>query len=572
MARKLRRRPDRSAWCTPGEDGPRGLLVLAFFFLVLLWRAPELERFLRNAGHGYLLSLGQQTLLGRFPFVDLTYVYGPLIAFSSALGIWLSGNLIGEIVICAFFYGASLTFLHVLARRRVSRAASWVAPIVGLLLLARFHKWFVWFFPLAALYCYHRQLDDDDSSLRWWVVGGLVAGTTALFRLDYGVALFVFFSVLIAAPWLASCPDGRRVLRRWAAVAITFVAPLAMWLVVLGTKGGVAAVQQYFAAFVEGGSGAVTGMPLPFPRFSLADPVSLRSAHAVAIFLMPVSYLLCVAGGAWRGFIWRRDEVSEWRFVGAVGLLGLAVYPHAVSRLDVSHLLQAVTPMLLAAPALLRRLVLEAKRIGGERGPASRAALWVPAAAYGILLASTAPLLQNPPSELAPLGSSPVARYRDYARELEATARSSMMQAQFITEIVRRTNPQERILVIPYASQLYYFCRRPMSGVLNAYIPDMFDDERTRRRNLEHVREHPPSLVVAPAELFQMAPDDRFRHSFPDLYHYLTSHYRIKIKSRGGWILLAAGAGPLSGVEESSTVNPVPGRAAGPVSALGSAR
>jgi hypothetical protein len=514
-------------------------MVFGAAFLVLLWRAPELARFLINPDQGYQLSLGQQILLGRFPFVDLTFIYGPLVAFTSAFGIYLFGNVIGEILICAFFYAASLTLIHGIARRRISPLAGWVLPILGLVLLARFHKWYVWFFPLAALYCCDRQLDDDDSHLRWWIVGGLVSGIGALFRLDYGIAILVFFSILALAPRLTSCSDGRVWRQRWVACATAFLAPMLLWLGILGAKGGDRAIGSYLHATFSGGFGAVVDWSRPPPEISNFAPFGLESAHFLALFLMPMTYLVCIALGAWRGYLRPGNHAGESRFVAAVGLLGLGIFPPGVYRADLSHLYQVLPPMLLAAAAVLR---LGYRSLWGEdriRSRQGRRVLGAVLGVYALLLAATLPLVTNPKSDLAPVGSDPIRRYRDLAGELSAAEDSSLMQAQIASLIVQETRPEDPILVIPYGPQIYYFSRRPMSGLLNSYLIGVHDDEITRRRNLEHVQRHPPALVVAPRRLRRMSPDSSFRRSQPELYEYLARRYTKRVEHRGRWVLLA---------------------------------
>jgi hypothetical protein len=339
----------------PGPTPKKDALVFAVAFFVLVWKAPDLERFLYNPDQGYQLSLGQQILLGRFPFVDLMFVYGPLTAFTSAGALRIFDNLIGEILVSAFFYAASLFLLHKLAYKHVTKLASWVVPVLGLFLLGRFHKWYVWFFPLAALYCFSRQLDDRDSSLRWWAVGGLVCGTGALYRLDYGLALCVFFSILALSPRLTHCADGTFWRQRCAVLVAAFLVPLLLWLGILGAVGGGSAIDNYFVATFEGGAGAVTDWSVPFPDFVVSDPFGLASAQVLALFLLPLTYLICLGTGGWYGYLQSGEEVPRERFLAALGLIGLAIYPHGAYRADVSHLLQIVPPMLLAAPAVLSR-------------------------------------------------------------------------------------------------------------------------------------------------------------------------------------------------------------------------
>jgi hypothetical protein len=520
-------------------DLKKGATLFGLAFVILLWRAPELDRFLANPDQGFQISLGQQVLLGRFPFVDLAFVYGPLVAFTSALGIGVSGNLLGEILICSFFYSLCLLLLHLLVRRWISPVASWIVPLLGFLLLARFHKWYVWFFPLAVLYCFSRQLDDSDSSLRWWMWGGLVSGVGALYRLDYGVALLLFLTVLAWSPRLTNCSDGRFWLQRWGASVASFLAPLLLWLGILGLNGGAKSIQLYFVATLRGGAGTVADLSLPFPQFSFSVPFGLESARFLALFLMPITYLVCISVGSWRGYLRPHGAAREARFLAALGLLGLAVYPQGTYRPDPSHFYQIVPPMLLAATAILhrgRRLFLGG---GSNNAMKRRKSLQAAVVIYATLLAATVSLLSNPPSDLAPIGSNPIARYRELRFELGAVEGSPLIQAQIASLVVSETRPEDPILVISYAPQIYYFSRRPMSGLLNAYFFGVLDGPEMRLLNLEHIRLHPPALVVAPRSLSQMSPDSEFRRAQPELHDFLVDHYKNVVYGRGRWAVFA---------------------------------
>lgn len=72
------------------------LVVFAACFLWLLLKSPTLESYLDNADHGWQLCQGRQILLGKTPGIDLCTPYGALPGYSSALGLWLFGSLIGE--------------------------------------------------------------------------------------------------------------------------------------------------------------------------------------------------------------------------------------------------------------------------------------------------------------------------------------------------------------------------------------------------------------------------------------------------------------------------------------------
>ena len=80
---------------------------IVFFgsFAFILLKAPGLDYFLSSRDHGYQLSIGSQVLMGKVPGIDVIISYGPLAMYTSSVGLWASGSLIGETVFCGRLLG-----------------------------------------------------------------------------------------------------------------------------------------------------------------------------------------------------------------------------------------------------------------------------------------------------------------------------------------------------------------------------------------------------------------------------------------------------------------------------------
>jgi hypothetical protein len=134
------------------------LSVFLASFGYLLVRAPTPEFFLTSTDHGYQLALGRAVLAGRIPGVDYYTLYGPLVGVASALGFVLTGNIIGEILICAAGYACAIALAFSVVRRE---AGGPFAVAVALFLLAvfpRYYKWYYWLWPAVFLYSSHLYL------------------------------------------------------------------------------------------------------------------------------------------------------------------------------------------------------------------------------------------------------------------------------------------------------------------------------------------------------------------------------------------------------------------------------
>ena len=125
--------------------------------------------------------------MGKVPGVDVIISYGPMAMYTSSVGLWASGSLIGETVFCAAGYSVCLLLIYRLVAAYSSRTAGIVGAGFGLLLLSRFYKWYVWLIPLATLWALHRYLSSPPRQRwRWVVICGLVLGLSWLYRLDMG--------------------------------------------------------------------------------------------------------------------------------------------------------------------------------------------------------------------------------------------------------------------------------------------------------------------------------------------------------------------------------------------------
>ena len=519
-----------------------GLVVFGAALALLLWMAPPLSSYLANSDHGYQLSLARLITLGAFPYVDLIFHYGPLVAWTSALALWWSGGLIGETVVCAAGYAAALACLASAARARIGWIAGWAVPLVALLFLARFYKWYFWLFPAVTLLLFHRYLKSESAPPeRGLFMAGLTAGFCALYRLDLGLVLAVFWGIVALT--------GRRGLiqARFAAaglrVAAGFAAPMAAWLLVLAAVGGAEAVASYAAATLDGGTGVVSGWSRGPAPFDAGAPFSPASGLRIALWIVPLCFVAGLVLGGWRSLRGPDERQADARFLAGASLLGIGLLPQAFYRADGHHLLQALSPFFVVAPLLVRQLLHElAGRAPGWKN-LGRAA--VAAAVLATVVAAVA-IRPFGARDLAPIASNGFERLAELARGLTAQPRDPLAAA--IRELSSTVPESARILVIPWTTcQVYFFAERSMSGMFNMYAPHILDDPAWRRRNLEQIRAHPPAAVLVAAGFLnpRSKPARVFRSFQPELDGYLRSNY-TEVGFRRGPLQILRRASPSS--------------------------
>ncbi len=222
---------------------------------VLLLLAPGLDYFLASQDHGYQLSVGMQILLGKVPGIDIITAYGPGAMYTSALGLWASGSLVGETVLCAGGYALALFLIYRLVRAHASRSAGLVAAAVGFVLLARFYKWYLWLIPLLTLWALNRYLSSPARSRRRCAGAcGLVLGLSWLYRLDVGTIELAVSLIVVALAEVRWPPGNGSVFRRTKRAVMslllllgTFSIPPLLWLGYLAIHVGSHAPREFFA-------------------------------------------------------------------------------------------------------------------------------------------------------------------------------------------------------------------------------------------------------------------------------------------------------------------------------------
>ncbi len=522
--------------------GIPSLLFLAIFMCLVI-QAPGVSAYLISPDSGYQLGLGSQVMLGKLPYIDLVFHYGPLVAYTSALCQWLTGNLVAEIFMCSLGYAASLCLVFLLVRRPAARFWPYGTVIIGYLLLARFYKWYYWFFPLALLYFIGRILRENRADRSRYIVllfaAGIVSGLGALFRFDLGMVLVCCFIIcqLLSLAFRFTLPMGY-----WQSQGVYLcglLLPLGSWLAVLLLNGGLSAVRQYFDAILSGGSGVVAHWGISLPTFDWSAPFSTHSAITAALTLLPVVYICCIGFGFYGMKNYDSfQEKNDNLLLAAIGIMGLGIYPQGYYRADASHVLQVIPPVLAAIPLLVS---LHWKGFDGARfRHVSRRMLFVGVILWGCIVFIG--LLPHGGKDLSGLSPQGMSRLRQLAEPLNQGTvslpkRPAALQA-LMNSVITATRPADHILVVPLLPQVYYFTRRPMSGLLIGYARGIHDTPSWRERNLEAVKATPPEAVIAGSGFLTMEQNAPFRQSQPELYSYLAANYRETMYENDGWLVL----------------------------------
>lgn len=512
------------------------LSILIFFiiFLAILWMSPGIEFYLGSPDHGYQLSLGKQIVLGKFPFVDLFFHYGPLTAFSSAFGLGISDSLISETIICALGYTVAIFMIYYLTNFYVSNTAGLINLFLSFILIARFYKWYYWLFPLLALYFLHSFLKSQDKHQKKWLyVAGFFSSIGGLYRFDIGLVCLCFYT--ISPIVMLSKPFNLKLLVQQLTIFLMgFSLPFLLWLLILGLNGGT--WQDYLAATFVGGKGITEKWSLPIPSLDWSNLFSPQSSAALSFILVPFTYLLSIVYSYW--IEWRNSEQSnlKLKFAIAVSIMGLGILPQAFYRADVPHLLQVLPPALIAGTILVSELW--QRRAFSQNNQLGRLFFkFIPVLYLTVVTISVWGIRDGGGTDLVKWNFNPIPRYQALSQGINSGIEHPIIR--LISEVQKQTAANDRVLVVPIACQLYYFANRPMSGFINGFAAGNLDNDEWRDRNFQAIQKQPPAVVIVNEGFFNLPPTDPFREYQPELYEFLTKHYLNILYQQDGWMILS---------------------------------
>ena len=511
-----------------------GTLVFLGFFTLFLLKAPGVGFYFTSSDHGFQLSVGTQVLLGRVPGTDVVIGYGPLGMYTSALGLWLTGNsLIGETIICAIGHALCLFLIYHLLSRYASKSLGLVAAGFGFLLQIRLYKWYVWLIPLAVLWVWHRfLLARPERRGRWIAATGLILGVCWLYRPDFGTTETAVVVVLLGL--FEACEPGRSTRRVFKSLGILIasaaVLPLA-WLGYLALRVGLRGPFTFLETTVMAALAVSQGLAHPPPPIR-----SVLIVHA----LLPATYLFVVGAVLFRIKKGSRDAFS-W-FLLASAMAGLACQHQSLHRMDPGHLLQVLAPAIVCAALVASWMI---RGLDGlvESGWLRLCARWA-GVGYALLLALLGMKLPRfGQVDLDTFSFWPYQRYARLASPLSDAATDP--QAAAAAFVARETRNSDSILVFPLGPQFYSFAQRRISGRLHAYYPGVLDTPRSQADNLAAIEADMPKLVVVPSDWdgTQEGTGDELvrncRRAHANVERFIRANYPRVVLNTGGSMVLS---------------------------------
>lgn len=481
----------------------------------LALRVPDPSLLLTSNDQGYQMALGMAVAKGYLPGLDFVTQYGPAVAVASYLGFALSGNAVGEMCISIVGYAGAVTIAAAVVRRAAGVRPAYAVAVAMLLWFPRFYKWYYYLFPLLGLWLaerYYRR--DRQRSVPALLVWSQVTGLAGLFRYDLALAGGVAGALAIVAAHYADAATRPRFALREVAIFLSgiLVLPLIFVMAIYAARGE-GQVVMFLRSLVDGTSDTIEYYAVSPFTFSGTAVLSAENALALLQIVVPSTYVIGVVIG-FRGL---RSGRAEAFVLLCASLTGLSVYPQAMHRADLQHLLQVIAPFVIAV-ALLARQVASTSRPGfGDF-----AAIAALSAIAGLMVA----VLPGAAMDLAPVGDHPVSRWKAIAG---LPGSRPDQPAADMALAIRRMTPSEAtvfLVMTPTDMSMLFFAERHQPGIFPTYEPGMFAGPYWTRRNQAALEKSPPDFLVLPT-----IPDDNPAPFLPALVRqwkavYTTVLYR----------------------------------------------
>ena len=480
-------------WRRAGSNGILwSVVVFLLVSLYLVLRVPGADFLLTSNDQGYQMALGMAVAKGQLPGFDFITQYGPAVAFASYLGFVATGNVAGEILISILGYAAAIIIAASIVRRSVGSIVAILTILAFLLWFPRFYKWYYSLFPITQLLVaqyYFRSRIVNRRSMALLIGWSQIVGFAALFRYDLGLEGAVFGGVAI----LTACRvagDSWRHAARHVCVFVCMSAFLpAAYIAAIAEVRGMHRLHMFLRSVYDGAADTVDFYRIAPFQFDHTRILSTANALAAIQIVVPV---VCLSG-CFCGLRALRAgspaAVARGFSLFCTSLVGIGVFPQALHRADLQHLLQVWYPFIMTLGLGLGYSI-EALKVKIGIGQISGAA-----ALAGIVSAMVA-LLPGSAIDLGPVLRNPIARWNTVIHL--PSSRPDNPTADMATALLRLTPPESRVflVMVPTDMPMLFFAQRSQAGIFPVYEAGMFSANFWVRENLKVLDAAPPDYLV----------------------------------------------------------------------------
>lgn len=504
--------------------------VFIIALLYLAARVPEADFLLASTDQGYQMALGMAVAKGRIPGFDFITQYGPGVAFASYLGFLLTGNAIGEVLLSALGYAVTVTIAMNIVQRSAGRIFGTLAAVAMLLWFPRFYKWYYCLFPMIGImlaqYLYVACMERRPSRacLFFW---GQVVGVASLFRYDLGLEGGLFGLLALIAMHYASVWSVRRVLQDIGLFACgCLILPVAYMASIFLARDA-QQLSMFVRSICDGAIDTVDFYGIAPFQFDVAAGLSGGNALALLQIIVPSTCVLCVGAGILALRSGSRGTAANGFTLFCSSLVALGIYPQALHRADLQHMLQVIYPFIVTFALLCGFFVTKV-----------RTWTWPFIVAGGTAIAITLTvLLKLSPMSGVDLGSvlrDPVNQWQTLAKLPDSKSENPIAD---MAMALRRLTPSDAtvfLVMSPTDMALLFFAQRYQPGIFPVYEAGMFSSRFWIRKNRAALEAFPPDYLVV-----LQGPNDDPAPFIPGLLREWQSQFKTTLYENRRYKLLA---------------------------------
>ena len=509
-----------------------GFFSAAFIYLAL--RVPEADFLLASSDQGYQMALGMAIDKGRLPGFDFITQYGPGVAFASYLGFAISGSVIGEMLLSTIGYSAAITIAAEIVRRTAGRLPALLTMMGLMLWFPRFYKWYYCLFPLVGL-CFALSVYNNVVARRprtFLLLGwAQFVGVAGMFRYDLGLEGIVFGgAAILAAHYATDRSEPRSLIRDIVVFACATPILLLGYIGAILVRREAHQVSVFARSFYDGAADTIGFYAISPFRIRLEDGFSPGNALAILQFVVPVTYVFGTILGIQALRSATQPDAKNGFTLTCVCLVGLGIYPQALHRADLQHLLQVGFPFVMAF--ILLSCELEKKF---RTAPLMRC---LTRSAAVVTTTVMLELLPGSATDLGPLVRNPIHQWQTLANLPESRQGNPTADMAMAIRQMTPSNAKVFLVMAPTDMALLFFAQRYQPGIFPVYERGMFSSDFWLRQNQIALRSSPPDFLVE-TKTSNAEVDSDPAPFIPDIVKNWKSDFTIQLYQNERYRLLA---------------------------------
>lgn len=498
-----------------------GLVVFSTCFAYLLYSAPTSDFFLKSIDHGYQLAMAQAVLNGKLPGIDFFTLYGPLVAYSSALARLVTGSIVGELILCSFGYALAICIGWYWVQRFGGKFAGLFFVLGAIGVLPRFYKWYFWLFPLANLSMYSVICTRNQTNKTILMLWGIIGGIAFLYRVDLSASFIILFclSVLLGSQ--------KEILNFDTITFFSgFVLPPLIYLCLIVIIGGIDSLYLFISIGYE----SVIDLVTHYSGLSEFRGTIYAARSPGSIIILFINIATSIAAILWTSKTTLINEPKNKQFILGVSVMALCISYQAY-RTDIAHIQQMILFYIILGCTTISAFVpsIKNKKVSVLTFSAvATSFIWT----YGFLFCKSSTDLNTTSRD-----------WFAYIEEMMSLpeSREDTPEARIALKLKMLNKMKEPIFTCSKWSHspILFFSDSYLSGLFPAYVPNFLVSPRLNRRNGHSLQQHAPQYLVVRKERWANASPMTLAPYITAVVNRWRKEYTIIEYETGGYQILS---------------------------------